>query len=360
MINKKTAKKILIVIPDLKVVGGVSTIFRSLEMEKEANCEYFQLKYHSTIPFLRFLELLIFYGLFFIKCQKYKVIHLNPSFCRNAFFREMAFLFLAKIMLCKTVVYWHGWQVDFERAIINNRFLKYLFKKTYGQANLNIVLGSLFERKLRDIGFKKNIIIETNCFDDSFVKQNNVLNVKNISSPVQLLFLSRLEERKGIFIAIDSIAILNEMGYFCELTIAGTSNEIYKIKNYVVQKNIHGVFFTGEVTGKNKHELLKTSHILLFPTYYPEGLPLVILEGMAYGLPIISRPVGGISDVVINEENGYLTDSLDPNDYVKFITKLISSNELYVRISNNNIIKAQETFLPGELKKRLLNIYANI
>lgn len=355
----KFERRTLITIPDTKASGGVSALFQALKMDQEANCDYFNIQYGKRIKYSRILGLIIMYLLFFIKCFRYKVIHLNPSLIRKSFYREMLLIFIAKLMNCKVIVYWHGWQNSFEEKIVNSKIHKMLFLNTYGKVDLCLVLGTVFKEKLLKLGYKNKILIETNCFDDTYLKNDNLNKSRKSRNRIRLLFLSRIEKQKGIYIAIETLSHLTKKGYNLELVIAGTGNEVEPAMKYMNDENLKNIIFVGNVSGIEKHKLLKNSDILLLPSF-SEGLPLTILEGMAYGLPIVSRPVGGIKDIIIDGENGYLIESFRAEDYVEIIERLINDNKKYEEISQNNILKADLMFLPEKLKERLTTIYNNI
>ena len=99
--------------------------------------------------------------------------------------------------------------------------------------------------------------------------------------------------------------------------------------------------------------------IACFPTY-GEGLPGSIIEAIAYGLPVITRPVGGLVDFFKNEEHGFITDSLDPNIFADLIERLFLDRELYNRISLSNYQYAQNNFLASNAALRLETIYKEL
>jgi glycosyltransferase involved in cell wall biosynthesis len=235
-----------------------------------------------------------------------------------------------------------------------------LFLKTYGRAELCIVLGTVFKEKLLRLGYKNRILIETNCFDDTYLKNDIPEKNRKLDYPVRLLFLSRIIKQKGIYIAIDTLNLLKQGGYNVELLVAGDGKELKSTMKNVVDRNLVNIIFIGNVSGMEKHNLLKRSHIIIFPSSYAEGLPITILEGMAYGLPIVARSVGGIPDIIKDGENGYLTDSVNPIDYAKIIERLINDYQKYKEISFNNTLKANSTFLPEDLRNRLISVYNNI
>jgi glycosyltransferase involved in cell wall biosynthesis len=103
--------------------------------------------------------------------------------------------------------------------------------------------------------------------------------------------------------------------------------------------------------------LLEESDVMFFPTCYPEGMPIAILEGMMHGMAIISRNVGGIPDHIKNVENGCLTDSIDPAIFAEYVIQLISNYQLYNQISRNNSIFANLQFTPERLITKLFELY---
>ncbi len=64
----------------------------------------------------------------------------------------------------------------------------------------------------------------------------------------------------------------------------------------------------------------------LFPTYH-EGMPGSVLEAMGYGLPVITRTVGGLPDFFEHEKMGFITESLDASVFADFLEQLVKDPE---------------------------------
>ncbi|MDN3641811.1 glycosyltransferase [Lutimonas halocynthiae] len=346
-------KKVLIIVPELKKPGGVAALFNILKIEQNySNISLFILS--NKLPL--FLRLPMKYIEFIIKIQSVGLVHLNPSLNRKSFLRDSLFAWLTLLFSKKLVVYWHGWDETYEKKIINNAFLKWVLKRTFLKAQVTIVLGKLFKSKLCKFGYNNRIVIETNSAENKYIINQHPKNI-NKSELINLLFLSRLEKVKGVYIAIETLRILNRNKQKYRLLIAGSGKEEEKIK--VIIADDKSIEWVGYVTEISKHNLLERSNLMFFPSEHPEGLPLTLLEGMMYGLPILSRPVGGIPDIIINGENGYLLESLEPKDYASKIKELVDSNYEYNRISENNIEKSK-IFHPENVRLRLNAIYDQI
>lgn len=360
--------KVLINVPDLDRVGGVAQIYKVLQLEDDANIDYFIIhnkNEKSKIDKLK--RLFTKYIDFFQTCRNYDLIHFNPSFLKKAFLRDSLFVILAKMRGKKVLVYWHGWEQDFEDVVKKSRFYSFLFRKSFGKADAFIILGEIFRHKLIALGVDPHthFFVETTIADDTkFSEVETKLLEKNISEKdVHLLFLSRIVKEKGIYITLDAVNILQKdsnMKKTIHLHIAGDGDVLDDVKEYAKKIGVDNVMFYGHISGNQKYELLTKSHIFVFPSYYGEGLPVSILEAMLYGMPIISRINAGIPDQVKNGENGYLTESIDPKNFADLIKHLLVSEEEYKRISLNNIRKAKENYIKEKVKSRLLNIYSVI
>ena len=113
------------------------------------------------------------------------------------------------------------------------------------------------------------------------------------------------------------------------------------------------------MSGQEKKELLETANIFCFPSY-GEGMPNVVIEAMAFGLPVVTRRVGGLADFFKDGEHGFFTTSKDPIIFADFIEKLLVNQQLYEEISLNNYQYARSNFLASCAAKRLEEIYRSV
>ena len=348
----------MIVYPGKKASGGVAELYNVADFQSDG-IHYFEL-YGALRNKFNILDTLFMYIRFVTSVNKYDIVHLNPSLNKKAFVRDAALILLSRLFYKKVLVYWHGWTDDFEDKIKSRFIYSFLFKCSFKKANASVVLGTLFKNKLRSLGYQNQIYVGKNCAHNQFLlEENKLVEPRSLHTPIRLFFLSRIEKSKGVYIAIDTARLLNETSLNkYELLIAGHGSELVKVKEYIELNKIPNVKLIGYVNGLEKHELLKTSDILLFPSY-TEGLPLVILESMIYGIPVITRPVGGIPDIVKDTEHGFLTESKDPKIFAELVLKLCNDVEFYQKISKTNATMALE-FSPERFKQRLKVIYDSL
>jgi len=358
--------KILINTPAVNLIGGVAQIYKVLQLNKHANIDYFEIITKTSESKISKLFRIFFkYIKFIFKIKDYEIIHLNPSFLKNSFYRDALYCFIAQIFNKSIIVFWHGWEDDFEEEVKKSKFKKWILLNTFGKANITLILGKIFQEKLINLGVKSTKFeLITSIADDTQLKKFDIeskfekIKTKN---HIDLLFLSRIVKEKGVYIAIDTIHKIN-MKYTnkCILHIAGTGEELDNVKDYVGKNKIKNIIFHGFIKGESKYKLLTEADICFFPTYYGEGLPNSILESMLYAQPIISRINAGITDHIINKENGFLTDSINSNDFLELIEYFINDKDEIINIGRINYEKAKKNYTASKVEKKLLSFYSRI
>lgn len=359
-------KKILINVPHLGRAGGVREIYKILDLDERKVADYFYLhdgtERESKLQVL--LRMLKKYWQFWRLIQHYDLVLLNPSLVPRAFFRDAVFAWLVRARDKQLVIFWHGWRSTFEKKIYHFGFLRWLYRITFGKANAYVVLGKLFEKRLHELGAvqKAPILRFRNVADDQYLRELSDWQIADRLEHFKILFLSRIVREKGIYIVVDAYSQLRSKypDKKLELIIAGNGNELTLAKKYVAQKNIPNVRFTGFVTAEAKHSLLKQASLFLFPTYHSEGLPLSILEAMLYGIPVLTRPVGGLTDIIKEGKNGFFIDSLDPAVFAEKMDLLLHDPQRYIKISNNNHKYAMEYLVPEKAQQELVQFLNSI
>jgi glycosyltransferase involved in cell wall biosynthesis len=277
----------------------------------------------------------------------------------------MVLVLIAKALGKKTIVFFRGWEDEFERKVRNSRALSSLFRISFGRADEYVVLGEVFRKKLVALGVPQDrrFWVETTIADSSYLGQFDMKKkLRSFEREVRLLFISRIIRQKGIYIAMDAAAKCGEMAAHRNVTlyVAGDGEELGNAREYARARQYSNIRFLGQVEGAAKGEVLMDCHVMLFPTFHGEGLPNCVMEGMLYGMPIISRAVGGIPDIVEHGKNGLISDSLDANVYAGYCMKLISDRMLYETMALANHLRAKELFVTESVKARLLGIYGGL
>jgi len=295
--------------------------------------------------------------------KKFDLVHLSPSLGKTAILRDSFYARKCIKNKIPFVVFFHGWDITYEKKLEKSGY-NHRIRDIFGKASAIWVLSLEFKKKLIDWGFDKDkIILETTMVDDllleNFDMKRKIREIKK-ADIINILFISRIIKEKGVYEAVSAFEILKQKYDNIRFFIAGDGNELNNIKEFVKSKNISGIQFTGYISGRNKIDLLTKSHLLFFPSYYNEGMPIAVLEAMAFGMPVITRKVAGLNDFFEHGKMGYFTESLMPKNFADFIEKILLSRELLEKMAVYNYDYAQKRFLASKVVKRIEDIYEKV
>ncbi|CCJ37026.1 glycosyl transferase group 1 [Methanoculleus bourgensis MS2] len=156
-----------------------------------------------------------------------------------------------------------------------------------------------------------------------------------------VLFLGRLNEKKGAIYLIKSMIELKPLAARLRLIICGDGPLRHDLEDFVRQHNLTElVEFKGFITNDQKNEYLSMADILVVPSIImdsgeTEGLPVVILEGLAAGKAIIASNVSGASDAIQDGYNGFLVEQKKPEQIAEKIMLLMNNLEIQRNIEMN-------------------------
>lgn len=297
-----------------------------------------------------------------VKSYEIDIVHLNCSLLSNALVRTCLFILMSRLRNVKILVFFHGWNEKVEKKIQGNVLFRSLFIGMVSKCDGIVVLSLSFKRKLEEWGIKQDIHVVTTCIDDEFsleVSRYNIPVVRPKSNDLTILFLSRVELEKGIYEAIEAFRLLVKRYENTRLVIAGDGGAKKAVQKYVVNKGIGNITFLGYVEGVEKVRAFLGADIFLLPSY-SEGFPLAVLEAMRCGLPVVTRPVGGVKDFFQDGLHGFITESKSPHVFAYLIERLIVDKSLRDRISAYNKEYAKKHFSVSTVVPAIENIYLSI
>lgn len=290
---------------------------------------------------------------FLIIKHKRPILLLNPSFGRTALKRDVQFLKLAKLINCKVVIFIHGWDKVYLAQVLER---KEHFSGSWMKADAFFVLATEFKNYLHQLNIKAPIFLTTTKVNDQLVEN---LSEKTINGIETILFLARVERAKGIFTAIDSFDILRKKYPDLKMQVVGNGNALEEAKRYASNKLLTNIHFTGPLFGNDLKQAFLNADLYVLPTH-GEGMPTSVLEAMAFGLPVITRPVGGLVDFFENDKMGYMIESFDASDYADKIDMLINNLNKANEISSYNMQYAKEKFMASKVANELESILLEI
>ena len=342
------AKNVLTIGIDYRVVhGGVAAV------ENVYSTFYKPFNHVTTVvnngkvwKLLTFFRALFNFTGWMLLHKEIRIVHVHGS-SGASFWRKRIFIYIAKLFNKKVVLHMHGGRFgDFSKEHRN------AVKKTLDKCDAIIALSEYW---------KKFFQLEFNCKKVEIIK--NVITAPSIMPKdhkvFTLLFLGLISRNKGIYDLLDVIEEhKNEFIGNLKLKVGG-NGDVNNLIQLITKKGIYDIVsYEGWVSGDKKTELLNESDVYVLPSY-KEGLPISILEAMSYSLPVISTCVGGIPEIILNGENGYLINPGDKEALYDAINKLKSSEKLRIRMGNLSkpIVKEH---MPQYVENQLKELYESL
>ena len=118
--------------------------------------------------------------------------------------------------------------------------------------------------------------------------------------------------------------------------------------------------FLGEVLGERKEEIMVSSDVFVFVPQQGEGQPLVILEAMAAGLPVITCKTGAIEETIVEGQNGFFVEPGNPKQIADKILYLIENRDEISRIGENCRRRYESKYTLDIFIKNLKNVFNEV
>ena len=288
----------------------------------------------------------------------------NPSRAHHIFYLLMSAVWFSCQSKVKTIEYIHCHFLHTEA--IATRWLSILLNVPYG-INAHIVrvrfdnkqIGKIVRNASVCIGDTKETLSLLNRLGGkniTFIRNSiDVENIKNISPDKRwrnsnnplILAAGSLLHLKGFHVLISSCAMLEKMGFDFTCRIIGEGEERENLQKMIVDNNLaEKVTLSGSASISELFEEYKRATLFVMPSVPSsvgtDGLPTVIIEAIATGLPVIGTNHAAIPDMVINEETGLIVNPDDPKALAEAIKRLSSDKNLYFKCSVNGRDKVEE------------------
>jgi colanic acid/amylovoran biosynthesis glycosyltransferase len=186
------------------------------------------------------------------------------------------------------------------------------------------------------------------------------------AAPPVIISIGRLIEKKGFSDLIRACRVLKEQGteFRCEIIGEGPLGEALKVE-------IEQLGLARRVTlpgPKPQHEIrqrLADTTVFTLPSVQDPGggmdnLPTVIMEAMAAGLPVVSTALGGIPEMVVDDETGFLVSPGEPDALARALQRVIVDLALAQRLGENGRKRAEELFSIEKNARQLVQLIEQI
>lgn len=317
------------------------------------------------------VRLLFEWATVFWRCVWFRpdIVHVNPgmdaSKCR-ALRRDAVTVKIALLLRRRVVVFWRGWEGSWVGESEFPGGNKGFLAKPFRAADAQIVLSSRFKEDLERWGFTCPIYVETTVASDECLKA--AAPEGSPAEGIHLLFLSRVEEMKGVFELVEAYRVLKARDPRYTLTIAGNGPHLEELLAYSRDLSLTDVRFPGYVSGVAKAECYRAATLFCFPSAHGEGMPNAVLEAMANGLPVIASDAGGLRDILEDGVTGEILTRrgveprkcFDSEQIAVAVERLATDRKMRAEISAYNAAYARERFGASVVAGRLEAIYQSV
>lgn len=170
---------------------------------------------------------------------------------------------------------------------------------------------------------------------NSFLKSINKFERK------YFLYFGRLSHEKGLVTLINAFSHIRDL----KLVIAGTGPQETYLKDKVQNLGCDNIEFVGFKSGEDLNSIISNASFNIVPSEWWENNPLSIIEAYSMGIPVIGANVGGIPEIIVEGETGFLFEMKNVEDLLKVIIKANSlSSDDYNSMSYNTIEFASQKF----------------
>lgn len=197
------------------------------------------------------------------------------------------------------------------------------------------------------VGFD-GIIVSNHAFvENSTVQSLLVSQSPLLNKEIKLGFLSNITLDKGIFEFLRICDYFENHGYKVSAVIGGpiSSGSVQEILHEFAIRDY--VDYRGGLYGPDKRKFFSEINFLVFPSkYVNEAEPLVVIEAMSYGIPVISSDIGCLSGLVVDELG--ISVDLDDDTWCETILKFVSKADIEASLARRqgvfdaNVVRANK------------------
>ena len=236
------------------------------------------------------------------------------------------------------------------------------FRKRYDH---NIACGKLvydYYTKHTNYINNENTTILSNAIDIDEIKKYADINIDDIyldfnipKDKIILGFIGRLAEPKGIIPFLNKLSNYKDRFEDCIFLLVGDGPQEIEVKELIKKLGLEDLFiFTGHQD--NVYRFYPIIDIFFLPSIY-EGLPMVILEAMSFGKPIISMDVGSINEVIRDDYNGSLIRDNDLDKFINTLCNLKHNSKKRSMYSYNATKTIESNYNINVYNKNISNLY---
>lgn len=286
----------------------------------------------------------LFRTLWLLIIHRYDLCYCAITISSACFLRDAPYVLLCKLFRRKIVIHQHNVGMS---KLIDKPIYRWLFPLVYKNAKVILLSWHLYP-DIEKVVKKEDVLICHNGIKPSLFSFDR-LDIEKNHGPLitNIFFLSNLLIDKGVLVLLDSLALLKDKGLLFNCDVVGS--ETYEIDRngfelQVKQRGLENyVHYHGRKYGTEKDIFWKRADVFVLPSF-GEAFPLVTLEAMEQGVPVVATRVGGIPDQIEENKNGFLVPPRDSVSLAKAIEPFIGNKPLSIQMGLSGREKYEKMF----------------
>ncbi|WP_145032474.1 glycosyltransferase [Pantoea ananatis] len=227
------------------------------------------------------------------------------------------------ILKGKQATVFHGADIS-RRHILDEH--KQDYRNLFQQSELMLPISHLWQNKLIEMGCPPEKIHVTRMGIEP--EKFNFQPRDAFHTPLRIVSVARLTEKKGLDVAVKASAILKQRGGRFQYTIIGNGDQDRMMRDFIAREEMDDcVTMPGFKPQEEIRQALNEADIFLLPSKTAadgdmEGIPVALMEAMAVGLPVVSTFHSGIPELIENDVSGWLVKEDDAEALAETLLKL--------------------------------------
>lgn len=278
---------------------------------------------------------------------RYDIVHFH-SVPGTGLIIQLPQLLIAKLYRKKVIVEIHvGNQLNNHT---NDKFFKWWLQKADRILLLAYKWEKLFKSKYADINTPTDVLYNA-CESISGVSRNEKIKL--------ILFAGFMNDNKAPHLLLKAWKMIKDKYPDWHVTLMG-DGDVERFKKMAIDLDLgDSVDFPGYVVGEQRENIMRTASIFCMCSY-EEGFPMVVLESWTRNVAVVTTPVGGLPDVIVDGNNCLVFPFGDSEKLSECLEKLIGDEYLRWLIGSNGCTLATKLFSLETISEAIDMIYQKV
>lgn len=234
------------------------------------------------------------------------IAHFGPAGVTAAKLKELG------LLKGKIATVFHGIDISHRDALAH---YTPEYRQLFERGDLMLPISDLWASRLKQMGCPDGKIAVSRMGVD--MDKFSLRPMKTPGTPLEIISVARLTEKKGLHIAIEACRLLKARGVAFRYNILGIGPWELRLKTLIEQLQLDDVvFMPGFKPSHEVKEMLDSADLFLLPSVTGEdgdmeGIPVALMEAMAVGIPVVSTIHSGIPELIDAGESGWLVPEKD-------------------------------------------------